>query len=346
MNSENTVWKLLTDLSNKRGISEISINGPEKVFVERDGKLIQLAVSLDGQDIQNFVNDLEEQKSQRVGFEYNPGPILNTSLTDGSRVNIIKPPFTQGFPAISIRRFLKDIKKFETTEGIFGLYGKWVDFFKACVRARANLIISGGTGTGKSTFLNLLLQEVPVEQRVITIEDTIELNFNLPNLIRLEAFASGGSGVGMRELVKNTLRMRPDRIIIGESRGEEFFDLLMAMNTGHDGSMSTIHSNSGSECLQRMESLFLMSGFDVPSRAIKKQISSGVDFVIQINRDKDGKRIISEIIELTGMEADNILVSTIASFDEEEGGLKQTAVTPSIIDRLVKMGGLDEGFFA
>jgi pilus assembly protein CpaF len=342
----NTVWKLLNDLSTKKGITEISINGPQTVFVEREGKLIQLAVELNPEDINDFVLDLENEKSKRVGLEYNSSPILNTNLKDGSRVNIIKPPFTQDLPAISIRKYLQEIRTFESSDGIFGLYGKWVDFFRACVRARANIIISGGTGSGKSTLLNLLLQEVPVEQRVITIEDTLELNFHLPNLVRLEAFSSGGSGIGMRELVINTLRMRPDRIIIGESRGEEFFDLLMAMNTGHDGSMSTIHANSGSECLQRMESLFLMSGFDVPQRAIKKQISTGVDFIFQIKRNNDGKRIISEIVELTGMEADNILLSSIAKFDEDEKSLKQTALTPSIIDRLTKDGGLDEGFFA
>ena len=344
--NDNTVWKLLNDLSTKKGITEISINSPSRVFVEREGKYIQLAVNLLEDDLNSFVQDLEEAKREKVGFEHVEGPILNTSLEDGSRVNIIKPPFTSHYPAISIRKYLKEINKFETNEGIFGLYGNWVNFLKACVKARMNIIIYGGTGCGKSTLLNLMLQEIPMDQRVITVEDTLELNFTLPNLIRLEAFSTGQSGVGMRELVKNTLRMRPDRVIIGESRGEEFFDLLQAMNTGHDGSMSTIHANSGAECLQRMETLFLLSGFDVPSRAVKKQISTGIDFIIQIKRSSDGKRIISEIIEITGMEADNILVSNIAYFDEEEKGLRQTAVTPTKIDKLVEQGGLEKNFFS
>ena len=260
MGPENSVQKLLNDLSRKKGISEISINGPKEVFVEREGKLIQLAVELSIDDINEFIDHLRLERQERFGF-VESSPILNTSLSDGSRVNAISAPFARGCSAISIRKYIKSIKEFSENEGVFGLYGKWIELMRALVRSRANIIICGGTGSGKTTLLNLMMTELSQQERIITIEDTLELSFNHRNLVRLESFQSDEFNISTRDLVKNTLRMRPDRIIIGESRGGEFFDLLQAMNTGRDGSMSTIHANSAPECLQRMETLFLLCGW-------------------------------------------------------------------------------------
>jgi len=335
------VWKLIRELENKKGITEISINGPREVFIEREGKLIQLAYNLTTSDINDFVNDLTEIRRKKYGTE--DSPIVNGTLYDGSRFNIIKEPFANGSHAISIRKYLKTIKTFHESPGIFGLYGKWVEFLKACVQARVNIIVSGGTGSGKTTLMNLLLQELPVDERVVTIEDTLELNFNHKNLVRLESFSARQHELSIRDLVINSLRMRPDRIIIGEVRGGEFFDLLSAMNTGHDGSMCSIHANSAGECLQRMETLFHLAGFDIPNMAIRGQISSGVNFIFQIKRDSEGKRILDEIFEVNGMEGDTILTSSIAKF--EDGGLHTTGVTPKIIDTLHHKGGLPRDFF-
>ena len=335
------VWKLIRELENKKGITEISINGPREVFIERDGNLIQLAYDLSTSDINHFVKDLAEIKQKKYGTQ--DSPIINGTLYDGSRYNIIKEPFAHGSHAISIRKYLKTITSFSDTPGVFGLYGKWIDFLRACVKARVNIIVSGGTGSGKTTLMNLLLQELPVENRVVTIEDTLELNFGHKNLVRLESFAARENKLTIRDLVINSLRMRPDRIIIGEVRGGEFFDLLSAMNTGHDGSMSSIHSNSAAECLQRMETLFHLAGFEIPMRAIRGQISSGIDLIFQIKRDTDGKRVLDEIIEISGMEGDTILTTNVAKF--EDGGLHSTGVTPKIIDQLHFKGGLPRDFF-
>ncbi len=336
------VWKLIRELENKKGITEISINGPREVFIEREGKLIQLAYNLTASDINDFVTDLSEIRQKKYGSE--DGPIINGTLYDGSRFNIIKEPFAHGSHAISIRKYLKSIKTFSENPGVFGLYGKWVEFLKACVKARLNIVVSGGTGSGKTTLMNLLLQELPVEDRVVTIEDTLELNFSHKNVVRLESFSAREHELSIRDLVINSLRMRPDRIIIGEVRGGEFFDLLSAMNTGHDGSMSSIHANSAGECLQRMETLLHLAGFEIPTKAIRGQIASGINFIFQIKRDFEGKRVLDEIIEVSSMEGDTILTTNVAKF--EDGGLHSTGVTPKIIDELHHKGGLPRDFFS
>jgi pilus assembly protein CpaF len=341
--AENSVWKLLQDLSNKKGISEISINSPKEVFVEREGKFIQLNVALTKNDIAQFITEVAQFNHKTCNQD---NPIMDGVLPDGSRINIITAPFVQSGAAISIRKYIKSIQTFHSNPGIFGLFDKWVQFFKAVINARLNIIVAGGTGVGKTTFLNLLLQEVNPQERIVTIEDTLELNFRMPNLVRLEAGAKtvGSSKImTTADLVKNTLRMRPDRIIIGEVRGAELFDLLQAMNTGHDGCMCSIHASSSAECLQRMETLFLLAGFDVPHRVVRRQIASGVDLIIQLSRERDGRRVVSEITEVTGMEGDTILMSKLAIFDDE--GLKSTGVTSTKMDRLHVDGGLPRDFF-
>ena len=239
---------------------------------------------------------------------------------------------------------LKIIQNYDD-ENIFGLNKRWIELFKAMVASRCNIIVSGGTGVGKTTFINLLLKEMSPAERVIIIEDTKELSLSSPNVVRLEVFAASKdhSGLSARDLVKNTLRMRPDRIIVGEVRGGELFDLLQAMNTGHDGSMSSIHSNSPGECISRMENLFLMSGFDVPFQVVRKQITQGVDFIIQLGRNREGQRVVNQIMEITGMEGANILSQQLALRDDD--GLIGTGISPKNMNKLHRDGALPQDFF-
>jgi pilus assembly protein CpaF len=342
--TQNTVWSLINDLETKKGISEIVINDPKTVFVERSGHFIQLNVNLNKNDIYLFIEDIANFNKKKCDADH---PILDGNLPDGSRINIISEPFSQNCPAITIRKYLKSVKSFDQNPTAFGLNDSWIEFFKALVGARMNLMISGGTGVGKTTFLNLLLAELSPQERVVTIEDTIELSINFPNVVRLEAGSNmthTQAVLTTRDLVKNTLRMRPDRVIIGEIRGEELFDLLQAMNTGHDGSMSSVHANSPAECLSRLETLFLLAGYDVPHHVVRKQMTSALDFIIQLGRNREGKRIIKQISEVTGMEGDSILLQTIAEIDEDEV-LRAGKAAPKRMAKLNHMGGLPLNFF-
>lgn len=339
----NSIWNLINDLNKKGGITEILINGPKNVFVERGGQFIQINANLPASDIQLFIKDVADLNQKNCD---NDNPILDGNLPDGSRINIINEPFVNGSPAISIRKYLKFISSFDATPSIFGLSPQWILFLKAVITGRLNVVVSGGTGVGKTTFLNLLINEIPKNERVIAIEDTPELSITMPNVVRLESGAKllqSKSTLTTRDLVKNTLRMRPDRIIIGEVRGGELFDLFQAMNTGHDGSMTSVHSSSANECLSRMETLFLLAGYDIPMIVVRKQMASAIQFIIQLGRDKEGNRVISEIIEVCGMEGSIILVQTIAS--REDGFLEFKGITPKCIERLNRQGGLPLNFF-
>jgi len=343
VNAKNSIWNLLNDLSTKSGITEISINGPKNVFVERSGQFIRLSTNLPKEDIEQFIQEVAANNLKICDKDH---PILDGNLPDGSRINIITEPFVQGSPAISIRKYLKTLTSFDKNPDAFGLTSQWIEFLKSCVAARMNIVVSGGTGVGKTTFLNLLLGEIANAERVICIEDTLELSVHLPNVVRLESGAKSqysSAQISTRDLVKNTLRMRPDRIIIGETRGAELFDLLQAMNTGHEGSMTSIHANTGGECLSRMETLFLMAGFDIPLIVVRKQLASAVNFIIQLGRDHEGKRVISEIVEVCGMEGQNLLTQTIAKRDD--GVLVAQGFVPKTIAQLNRMGGLPLNFF-
>lgn len=334
--SVNTVWALLKELSAKSGITEIIINQPNNVYIERAGEFIRLNVKLDRYDIDGFIQDCADY-NKKV-FDAN-NPILDGRLPDGSRINVISDSFSLTCPAITIRKYLKNIKTFDTAKGIFETDEKWVALLSAMVHAKMNIMVSGGTGVGKTTFLNLLLQEISPGERIITIEDTRELSFNLPNVVRLESrlMPDGeGSSLTIRDLVKNTLRMRPDRIVIGEVRGAEVFDLLQAMNTGHEGSMASIHANSPGECLNRMENLYLLAGFDVPVRAIRYQIATAIDFIIQLGRDKNGKRVVKQLTEISSMEQDKITMQDIAKI--VDGVPKFTGLVPQRIKQLMEFG--------
>ncbi len=342
--TQNTVWNLLNDLSKKAGITEIAINGPKQVFVEKGGHFIQLNANIPREDILKFVQDVATTNNKVCDQDH---PILDGNLPDGSRINIIMEPFVLGAPAISIRKYLKFITSFEKNPTIFNLNSKIIELFKAMVSARTNIVVSGGTGVGKTTLLNLLISEIPNAERVITIEDTLELNISLPNVVRLESGAKSlysKAQVSTRDLVKNTLRMRPDRVIIGETRGGELFDLLQAMNTGHEGSMTSVHSNSGGECLSRLETLFLLAGFDVPLVVVRKQIASAIDFIIQIGRNESGERVITEVMEIAGMEGSTILSQPILNRNDD-GQLVFTGFAPKNFDKLHKYGGLPLDFF-
>jgi len=339
----NAIWNLINDLNKKSGITEILINDPKNVFVEKAGQFIQLNANLPAADINSFIQEVAVM-NQKICDKDNP--IFDGNLPDGSRINIINVPFVMGSPAISIRKYLKFISNFESSPNIFGLTPKWIEFLKAIVAAKLNIIVSGGTGVGKTTFLNLLINEIPKTQRLITIEDTLELSINLPNVVRLESGAKAlysKSNLSTRDLVKNTLRMRPDRIIIGETRGGELFDLLQAMNTGHEGSMTSVHSNSGGECLSRLESLFLLSGFDIPLIVVRKQLTTAINFIIQLGRDKEGQRVITEIIEVCGMEGPVILTQPIAQREDDQLIFK--GIAPKSFEQLNSSGNLPINFF-
>jgi pilus assembly protein CpaF len=338
----NTIWNLLEDLKKKNGITEVLINGPKNVFIEKGGQFIQINANLPMEDIKLFIKEVADLNQKRCDKD---NPILDGVLPDGSRINIISEPFVSGCPAISIRKYLKFISSFDSSPDIFGLSPKLVEFLQAIIKSRLNVVVSGGTGVGKTTFLNLLLNEINKTERVIAIEDTPELTINLPNVVRLESGAKelqSKSALSTRDLVKNTLRMRPDRIIIGEIRGGEVFDLLQAMNTGHDGSMTSVHASSAGECLSRMETLFVLAGFDIPLPIVRKQISSAVQFIIQLGRDKEGNRVVSEIIELCGMEGTTMLTQPIIT---REDGILTVGMTPKNMDKLHKLGGLPLNFF-
>lgn len=245
---------------------------------------------------------------------------------------------------MTIRKYLKNIKTFGDAPGIFGLSPEWVSFIQTLVKARMNVVVSGGTGVGKTTFLNLLLQEIDHKERVITIEDTRELQFQHANTVRLEARPAAGTnqGLAIRDLLKNTLRMRPDRIIVGEVRGGEVFDLLQAMNTGHEGSMTSVHANSPSECLMRLENLYLLSGYEIPLKALRYQIDSAVDFIIQIKRNKTGERVVQQLTELAGMEGERILMQDIGI--NRGDGMSFTGLVPACAAKLQAVG-LPKDFF-
>lgn len=340
--AKNRINDLIDELAKKAGISELIINKNDNVYVEKDGEMIRIDATFSDAEIDGFCQEVAAFNRKEFSPEH---PILDGNLPDGSRLNLIHKDYTNGTHAITIRRYMKHIKTFDASPGIFGLSAEWVEFFKTLTRARLNVVVSGGTGVGKTTFLNLLLQEIPNKERIITIEDTRELQFNLPNVVRLEARPSlhTSKGLSIRDLLKNTLRMRPDRIIVGEVRGGELFDLLQAMNTGHEGSMTSAHANSPGECLLRLENLYMLSGHDLPVKALRYQISTALDFIIQVKRDKNGQRIISQVTEVSSMEGDRILLQDIGL--HKDGGLRFTGLVPSCFARLQK-AGLPKDFFA
>lgn len=336
IDSNNPVWVLIEKLGTKSGVTEIAINGPDDVYIEKDGAFLPIDVKITAQSIKDFVQQVSVFNQKDIDES---SPLFNGNLPDGSRINIVLPPVRMDGPAITVRRYLKNLQSFDSRPGIFGLSPEWVKFLRAAVKAKFNIIVSGGTGVGKTTFLNLLLQEAERHDRKVLIEDVRELNIQMPNTIRMESSQlPSGKQLTIRDLVKNSLRMRPDRLVIGEIRGEEIFDLLQAMNTGHDGCIATIHANQPRECLMRMESLYLLSGYDVPYSVIRNQIGRAVDLIIQLKRNRNGLRVVSHITEVTEMSGDQVLMQDLGILGKDMDYIVSTKFLPKKIEQLEKCG--------
>ena len=336
-------------------VTEIMVNGPHRVYVERGGK-IQLTdlQFLDDASVMAIIERIVSPIGRRIDESQ---PYVDARLADGSRVNAIIPPLSLTGPTVTIRKFAK---KTLTVED-FIRFGTWsrnaAEFMKACVIMRKNIIVAGGTGSGKTTLLNLLSGFIPHDERIVTVEDAAELRLVQPHVVRLEARPpniEGRGAVTIRDLVKNCLRMRPDRIIVGECRGGEALDMLQAMNTGHDGSLTTVHANSPRDVISRLETMVLMSGMELPSRAIREQIASAVDVIIHESRLSDGSRKVVAISEVTGLEGQNVVMQDIFTFrqsgvDEQgrvHGVFRPTGAVPTFYEHLKSRGlRLDPAMF-
>lgn len=334
-------------LRNKE-ISEIMINHPKSIYIERFGKIYKTSKSfLDDNHLMRIIDKIVSRVGRRVD---EASPYVDARLPDGSRVNIIIPPLALNGPVMTIRKFAADPFTMRDLINMRTCTEKVAHFLKACVAGKLNIITSGGTGTGKTTTLNVLSSLIPNDERIITIEDAAELQLSQEHIIRLEARPANIEGKGevtIRSLVRNALRMRPDRIIVGEVRGGEALDMLQAMNTGHDGSISTIHANSPRDVLSRLETMVLMAGVDLPVKAIREQIASAINLIIHLNRLKDGTRRIVKISEVQGMEGEIITLQDIFAFDYSEGidemgnfrgVIKTTGLRPKFMMKLNDVG--------
>jgi len=308
----------LEDLISRDDITEIMVNGPDNVYVEHKGVLYKTDTAFaDDQQVLAAIERIVSPLGRRIDES---SPMVDARLKDGSRVNAIIPPLSLVGPSITIRKFAKTPLTVENLISYGSITAEIAHFLDVCVKIRKNILISGGTGSGKTTLLNILSGYLPARERIITIEDAAELQLRQEHLVRLESRPANIEGKGevtIRDLVKNSLRMRPDRIVIGECRGGEALDMLQAMNTGHDGSLTTIHANSPRDALARLETLVLMAGFDLPLRAIREQIASAISIIVQINREKDGSRKVVCVSEITKMEGDIITMQDLFVFRQD-----------------------------
>lgn len=335
-------------LLNDPDVTEIMVNGPYSVFVERHGLLEQSDVKfVDEVHLRRIIDKIVGDVGRRID---EATPMVDARLPDGSRVNAVIHPLAIGGPFLTIRKFAVDPYTEADLIGFGTMNEKVAQFLRACVKGRLNIIISGGTGSGKTTTLNVLSSYLPEDERIVTIEDAAELQLHQQHVLSLESRPANIEGKGqvtIRELVKNALRMRPDRIVVGEARGGEALDMLQAMNTGHDGSLTTIHSNSPRDTLSRVETMVLMAGFDLPIRAIREQVASAVDLIVHQSRLRDGTRRITHITEVEGMEGDIITLQDLFLFDfgmgvgedgRYLGRLKSTGIRPTFSSRLEDQG--------
>ena len=328
-------------------VSEVMVNGPKKVYVEKKGQLTRTNVTFDDDaHVLRIIDRIILPLGRRVDPD---SPTVDARLPDGSRVNAVVQPVAIDGPSITIRKFRKDKLQISQLVEYGSLTQNMADFLRACVMARLNIVISGGTGSGKTTLLNVLSGFNPENERILTIEDAAELQLQQDHVLRLEtkpANVDGGGATTIRDLVRNALRMRPDRIVVGECRGGEALDMLQAMNTGHDGSLTTLHANSPRDALSRLETLVLMAGMDLPIKVVRQQISSAVDLIVQQTRLKDGSRKVTGITEVAGMEGDTIVLTDVFKFEQTgigEGGkvlgeLKATGIRPMFSSRLETAG--------
>ncbi|WP_312889218.1 CpaF family protein [Desertibacillus haloalkaliphilus] len=337
----------ITPLLADRSVSEVMVNGPEQIYIEKDGKLVKSDFSFrDDDHVLQVIEKIVAPLGRRIDES---SPMVDARLPDGSRVNAIIPPLALNGPSITIRKFpenrldINDLITFGT------LSEEMAKFLEGCVKARLNVFISGGTGSGKTTLLNVLSNFIPDTERIVTIEDAAELQLGQDHVVSLETRPpniEGRGAVSIRDLVRNSLRMRPDRVIIGEVRSAEALDMLQAMNTGHDGSLATGHSNTPRDMISRLETMVLMAGVDLPLRAIRNQISGAIDLIIQQSRLKDGSRKITHITEVLGMEGDTIILQDLFVFKQTgltvdgkiEGTFTSTGIRPDCADKLERYG--------
>jgi pilus assembly protein CpaF len=328
-------------------VTEVMVNGTDHVYVEMGGKVVLTNIKFqDEEQLLNVIQFVVRSVGRRIDERV---PLCDARLADGSRVNAVIRPLAIDGPILTIRKFARDpfqvddLIRFGTcTEAGFG-------FMKAAVLAKANVLVTGGTGTGKTTFLNVLSGFIPAEDRIVTIEDAAELQLHQEHVCRLETRPKDINGEGevtIQRLVINSLRMRPERIVVGECRGSEALDMLQAMNTGHDGSMTTLHANSPRDALARLETLVLMAGIDLPVKAIRQQVASAINILIQLARLRDGSRKVTQVTEITGMEGDTITMQDIFVYESHGaapdgriiGEFKPTGIRPQILDRMFSMG--------
>src|SRR5215510_7128714 len=337
----------LEPLMQDRTVSDILVNGPQEIYVERHGKLERARAAFrDSAHLMQIIDRIVSAVGRRVDES---SPMVDARLPDGSRVNAIIPPLALDGPVVSIRRFGADPLKMSNLVEYGALTPALAEFLEAAVRARLNILVSGGTGSGKTTLLNVLSNAVPSSERIITVEDSAELQLQQEHVVRLEtrpANVEGAGAVTQRDLVRNALRMRPDRIVIGEVRGGEVLDMLQAMNTGHDGSLSTVHANSARDALSRIETMVLMAGVALPMRALRDYIASALDMVIHVGRLSDGTRKLMRACEITGMEEDVVTTQDIFTFEQQgiaedgrvQGYHRATGIRPKFAERLIRAG--------
>jgi pilus assembly protein CpaF len=328
-------------------ISEVMVNSRDKVYIERNGVLTKTKIIFENDEqILRLIDRIISPLGRRIDAE---SPMVDARLPDGSRVNAAIPPVTIDGPSITIRKFMKDKLSIEQLIALGTMTAGMAEFVRACVISRLNVIVSGGTGSGKTTLLNVLSGYIPENERIITIEDAAELKLQQDHVLRMESKppdSEGRNAVTIRDMVRNSLRMRPDRIVVGEVRGGEALDMLQAMNTGHDGSLTTLHANSPRDAISRLETLVLMAGIDLPVKMIRTQIASAIDLVIQLSRIKGGDRKVTSITEISGIEGDTVVMTDIFKYEQTgvtsdgkaKGELKPTGIRPLFTPRLESAG--------
>jgi pilus assembly protein CpaF len=329
-------------------VSEIMVNGHDMVYAERNGRITKTSVTFSSEE---HLRRVIERIVSRVGRRIDESsPLVDARLADGSRVNAIIPPLAFGGSSLTIRKFAREPFQVGDLIGFGTLSPEMAELLRACVEARLNIVVSGGTGTGKTTLLNVLSSFIPANERIITIEDAVELQLQQEHVVRLESRPpniEGNGAVTIRDLVRNSLRMRPDRIVVGEVRGGESLDMLQAMNTGHDGSLATVHANTPRDAVARLETLVLMAGMDLPLRAVREQVASAVDVIVQISRLRDGTRRVTHVTEVQGLEGETVTLQDAFLFDYSAGTdlngrilgkAIPTGVRPRFAERFADMG--------
>ncbi|HOV06141.1 MAG TPA: CpaF family protein [Anaerolineaceae bacterium] len=337
----------ITKLLDDPEISEVMVNGPHKVFIEKNGLVTKTNIQFDDDNhLLRIIEKIVLPLGRHVDYD---SPTVDARLPDGSRVNAVVSPVALDGPSLTIRKFRKDRMKVQDLINYGTLTENMAEFLRACVVSRMNIVVSGGTGSGKTTLLNVLSEFIPNDQRIVTIEDAAELQLQQDHVVRMETKKKNTDGKGevtIRDLVINALRMRPDRIVVGECRGGEALDMLQAMNTGHDGSLTTVHANSPRDAISRLEILVMMSGMDLPVRVIRQQVTSAVDVIVHQTRMKDGTRKITAITEVAGMEGDTVVLTDLFKFEQTgispegkvEGEMKPTGLRPQFGPKLEVYG--------